>query len=45
MLQEHDPSLINDPRFRAALAEIARRGISFDILTFPRHLSAMICTR
>jgi len=42
MLQEHDPSLINDPRFRAALAEIARRGIPFDILTFPRHLSAMI---
>ena len=42
MLQEHDPSLINDPRFRAALAEIARRRIPFDILTFPRHLSAMI---
>jgi L-fuconolactonase len=42
MLQEHDPSLINDSRFRAALAEVARRGIPFDILTFPRHLSALI---
>jgi L-fuconolactonase len=42
MLQEHDPSLINESRFRAALAEVARRGIPFDILTFPRHLSAMI---
>jgi L-fuconolactonase len=42
MLQEHDPALIADPRFRAALAEIARRGIPFDILVFPRHLSAMV---
>jgi L-fuconolactonase len=42
MLQEHDPSLIDDPRFHPALAEIARRGIPFDILTFPRHLSAII---
>ncbi|HET7105075.1 MAG TPA: amidohydrolase family protein [Terracidiphilus sp.] len=42
MLQEHDPSLINDPRFRASLSEIARRGIPFDILTYPRHLSALI---
>lgn len=41
MLQEHDPALIADPRFRAALAEIARRRIPFDILVFPRHLSAM----
>jgi L-fuconolactonase len=41
MLQEHDPAVIADPRFRAALAEIARRGIPFDILTYPRHLSAM----
>jgi L-fuconolactonase len=41
MLQEHDPSLISDSRFRAALAEIARRGIPFDILVFPRHLGAM----
>ncbi len=42
MLQEHDPAMIADPRFRAALAEVARRGIPFDILTFPRHLPAMI---
>ncbi|MBV2144915.1 amidohydrolase family protein [Falsochrobactrum sp. TDYN1] len=42
VLQEHDPALIADPRFRAALAEVARRGIPFDILTFPRHLPAMI---
>ena len=41
MLQEHDPALIMDPRFRAALAEIARRRIPFDILIFPRHLSAI----
>jgi L-fuconolactonase len=41
MLQEHDPSLILEPRFRAALAEIARRRIPFDILTYPQHLCAM----
>ena len=41
MLQEHDPSLITDPRFCAALAEIARRRIPFDILTFPQHLCAI----
>ena len=41
MLQEHDPSLIGDPRFRAALAKIARRGVPFDILIFPQHLSAI----
>jgi L-fuconolactonase len=41
MLQEHDPSLIMDRRFCAALAEVARRGIPFDILIYPRHLSAM----
>jgi L-fuconolactonase len=41
MLQEHDPALIMDPRFRAALAEIARRRIPFDILTHPQHLYAM----
>lgn len=42
MLQEHDPAMIDDPRFRAGLAEVARRGIPFDILTFPRHLPAMV---
>jgi L-fuconolactonase len=41
MLQEHDPALITDPRFRAALAEIARRRIPFDILVYPQHLCAM----
>lgn len=42
MLQEHDPALIGSPAFRAALAEVARRDIPFDILTFPRHLPAML---
>ena len=42
MLQEHDPALIADPRFRANLAEVARRGVPFDILTFPRHLPEMV---
>lgn len=42
MLQEHDPALIADPRFRASLAEVARRDTPFDILTFPRHLPAMV---
>ncbi|MDX3974845.1 amidohydrolase family protein [Shinella sp.] len=42
MLQEHDPAQIADPRFRASLAEVARRDIPFDILTFPRHLPAMV---
>lgn len=42
MLQEHDPSLIADPRFRRALGEVARRGTPFDILTFPRHLPEMV---
>lgn len=42
MLQEHDPSLIQTPAFRSALAEVARRNIPFDILTFPRHLPAML---
>ncbi|WP_112310708.1 amidohydrolase family protein [Pseudogemmobacter bohemicus] len=42
MLQEHEPSLIADPRFRASLAEVARRGTPFDILTFPRHLPGMV---
>jgi L-fuconolactonase len=41
MLQEHDPALIMDSRFRAGLAEIARRRIPFDILVYPRHLCAM----
>ncbi|MFT4150663.1 MAG: amidohydrolase family protein [Paracoccaceae bacterium] len=42
MLQDRDPALIADPRFRAALAQVARKGVSFDILTFPRHLPAMV---
>ena len=42
MLQGHDPALIADPRFRASLSDVARRGIPFDILTFPRHRPAMI---
>lgn len=42
MLQEHDPALIETPAFLAALAEVARRDIPFDILTFPRHLPAML---
>ena len=41
MLQEHDPTLIMDPRFRVALAEIARRRIPFDILVYPQHLCAI----
>lgn len=42
MLQEHDPSMIADPRFRASLAEVARRNTPLDILTFPRHLPAIL---
>jgi L-fuconolactonase len=42
MLQEHPAELIADRRFRASLAEVARRDIPFDILTFPRHLPAML---
>lgn len=42
MLQEHDPALIADPRFRASLSEVARRGVPFDILTFPRHLPELL---
>ncbi|MDB6454076.1 amidohydrolase family protein [Falsirhodobacter sp. 20TX0035] len=42
MLQEHDPARIGHPQFRTSLAEVARRGIPFDILTFPHHLPAMI---
>ena len=42
MLQEHPPAMIMDPRFQTALAEVARRDIPFDILTFPRHLPAML---
>jgi L-fuconolactonase len=41
MLQEHPPEEILDPRFRAALAEVARQDVPFDILTFPRHLPAL----
>ena len=42
MLQEHDPALIRDPRFRAGLALVARRGVPFDILTHPRHLPEVV---
>ena len=41
VLQDHDPALIADPRFRDALAHVARRGVPFDILTRPAHLPAM----
>ncbi len=42
MLQSHEPSLISDPRFGKALNLVAQRDVPFDILTFPRHLPAMI---
>jgi len=42
MLQEYEPDRIRDPHFRESLAEVARRRIPFDILTFPRHLPDMI---
>jgi L-fuconolactonase len=42
MLQSHEPSVIADPRFRRALQRVAQRDVPFDILTFPRHLPAMI---
>lgn len=42
MLQSHEPAVIEDPRFLHALSVVAERGIPFDILTFPRHLPAMI---
>lgn len=42
VLQDHEPALITDPRFRDALAHVARRGVRFDILTRPTHLPAMI---
>lgn len=42
MLQEPDPALIADPRFRLPLAEVGRRGTPFDILTHPRHLAPMV---
>lgn len=41
MLQGHDPAMISNGAFRAALKEVARRDIPFDILTFPRHLPAI----
>lgn len=41
MLQDHDAAHILTPAFRAALAEVARRDVPFDILTFPRHLPAL----
>ena len=42
MLQEHPPAYILDPRVQAALAEVARRDIPFDILTRPPHLPALL---
>jgi L-fuconolactonase len=42
MLQDHDPALIASPGFRAALAEVARRRVPFDILTLPRHLPGFL---
>jgi len=42
MLQSHEPELIAEPRFRRALSIVAERDVPFDILTFPRHLPAMI---
>ncbi len=42
MLQSHDPSLIADPRFGQALELVAQHNVPFDILTFPRHLPAMV---
>lgn len=42
MLQSHDPSMIYDPRFRLALRRVAECNVPFDILTFPRHLPALI---
>lgn len=40
MLQDHEPDRMRTPAFRAALAEVARRDVPFDILTYPRHLPA-----
>lgn len=42
ILQDHDPSMIADSRFRRALATVAEKGIPFDILTFPKHLPNMV---
>jgi L-fuconolactonase len=42
MLQEHDPAAILDPVFLDSLAHVAREGVPFDILTFPRHLPNLI---
>ncbi|MCP8895186.1 amidohydrolase family protein [Shinella daejeonensis] len=44
MLQDHPPAMIADPRFRASLGLVARRRIPFDILSFPRHLPAIVET-
>ncbi len=41
LLQNHDPALIMDPRFRASLAEIARLRVPFDIVIYPQHLPAI----
>jgi L-fuconolactonase len=42
LLQDHPPEAILDARFRASLAEVARQDVPFDILTFPRHLPALL---
>lgn len=42
MLQSHEPSMIYDQRFRKALRRVAQLNVPFDILTFPRHLPALI---
>jgi L-fuconolactonase len=42
MLQSHESSMIDDARFRSALRRVAQLNVPFDILTFPRHLPAMI---
>ena len=36
------PALVTSDAFRAALGEVARRGVPFDILTLPRHLPERI---
>ena len=42
MLQRPRPAEIADPRFRRAHWPRSRRGVPFDILTFSRHLPAMV---
>jgi L-fuconolactonase len=42
MLQDHPPADILTPVFRHNLARVAHLAVPFDILTFPRHLPALI---